>query len=127
MAHEQRAATSTLTLRALLVCLAALLLLPATEVSAQVSAQGRRARLSEDLLERLQAGSTENTCVLVTGTQAQVDTLAARHGLRIHKRLRSGAAVQVSAGSLSALADDEGIESLSGNYRLRAHMGVTTP
>ncbi len=73
--QQQRSARSTLALRALLVCLAAALLLPATDVSAK----GRRAAsLSQDLQDRIQAGSTDSTCVIVPGTQAQVDRMATR-------------------------------------------------
>ena len=94
MAHAQRSEMSAALSKvfATLVCAVALLL-PATDVSAQ-----GRARLSSDLQNRIQAGSTEETCVIVPGTNAQVDAIAARHGLRIQKRLKSGAVLQVPAG-----------------------------
>ena len=95
---------------------------PATDVSAQ----GRRARVSEDLAEQIQAGSVEGTCVIVPGTNAQVDAVAARHGLRIHKRLKSGAVLDVPAGSLGALAANAGAPWLSSNYHVGAHMSVTS-
>ena len=108
--------------RTFMLCVAALLLLS----SADASAQGRRARLSKDLATQLKAGHVTATCVLLTGTQTQVDSVAARHGLRVDKRLRSGAVVQVSAGALGALAEDAGIEALSSDYRIGGQMGVTT-
>ena len=61
----------------------------------------RRAHLSEDLQARLRAGDPTDTSVIVTGTQARVDAIAARHGLRIRKRLESGAVLDVPAGRLA--------------------------
>ena len=86
MTHRATASVSHLMLRVALLSLAATAALPA-----DVAAKGRRARLSEDLVERLQQGDTTDTSVIVSGTQARVDAIAARHGLRIQKRLRSGA------------------------------------
>ena len=91
--------------------LAVLALVPA----ADAAAQGRRVE-----------SATSDTCVLLSGPQSQVDAVAARHGLRVHKRLRSGAVVEGSAGALDALAAEAGASSLSSNYRLRGHMAVTT-
>ena len=90
------------TLRLALLFSAVALLLSADVASAQ----GRRARLSKDLAERLRAGDAREASVIVTGTDAQVTTLAARHGLRITKRLATGAVVDVPAGALAGLADD---------------------
>ena len=92
----------TWTLRLALMLSAAALLLSAD----MASAQGRHARLSRDLDALLSAGDTSEVSVIVTGTEAQVNTLAARHGLRITKRLVTGAVVDVPAGALAALADD---------------------
>ena len=74
--------------------------------------RGRHARLSSDLAERLRAGDQREASVIVTGTDAQVDALAARHGLRIKKRLATGAVVDVPAGALAALADDPAADQL---------------
>ena len=123
MTHEQRTAISAVRLKACaaLVCVAALLL-PVSDASAK----GQRARVSEDLRNRLRAGDNADTSVIVTGTQARVDAIAARYGLRIRKRLKSGAVLDVPAGRLADLAADRNLDALSGNYRLRSHMGVTT-
>jgi serine protease AprX len=123
MAFKQRAAASPkrLSWRPLMACLtAAVLLAPSS-----VSAQGRRARLSEDLANHLRTGG-DTTCVILPGSQGQIDTLATRHGLRVRKRLAAGALVDVPAASLPSLVEDAGVASLSGNYRLGAHMAVTT-
>ena len=64
------------------------------------SAQGRHARLSSDLAERLRAGDVREASVIVTGTCAQVQDLAVRHGLQIKKCLATGAVVEVPGGSV---------------------------
>ena len=75
------------------------------------SAQGRHARLSRDLAERLRAGDAREASVILTGTDAQVNTLAARHGLRITKRLVTGAVVDVpEAVQLARLMRRDGID-----------------
>jgi serine protease AprX len=89
------------------------------------SAQGRHARLSRDLAERLRAGDAREASVIVTGTDAQVTTLAARHGLRIKKRLATGAVVEVPEGMLEALANDPEADQLSSNHAVAAQMTVT--
>src|SRR5207253_347592 len=82
-------------------------------LSAHADAQGRRARLSHDLVERLGPGDTSATSVIVTGTPQRVAAIAARHGLRIRKRLQSGAVLDVPAGHLRELADDGTLDQLS--------------
>ena len=109
------------TIRLALTLSAAALLLSADVASAQ----GRHARLSRDLAERLRAGDIREASVIVTGTDAQVNTLAARHGLRVKKRLATGAVVDVPAGALAALADDPAADQLSGNHVVMAQMTVT--
>ena len=89
------------------------------------SAQGRHARLSRDLAERVRAGDVREASVIVTGTDAQVQDLAVRHGLRIKKRLATGAVVEVPAGALAALADDPAADQLSSNHVVVAQMAVT--
>jgi hypothetical protein len=92
--------------------------------SPEAWAQGRRARLSEDLEERLRTGDTSETSVIITGTQASVNAVAARHGLRIRKRLRSGAVLDVPAGRLNAVADDQRISHVSGIPKLKANGSI---
>src|SRR5688572_4044549 len=67
---------------------------------------GGHASLSSDLAERVRAGDQREVSVIITGTDAQVSELAARHGLGITKRLVTGAVVNVPAGALAALAKD---------------------
>ncbi len=109
--------------RIVFVCLAALLALAVP--AADAAAQGRRARLSDDLVRRLQAGDTANHTIIVTGSPAQVSGLAQRHGLTVRKRLKTGAVLDVPAGALDALTRDGGVDQLSGNHRLRSQMAIT--
>ena len=97
-----------------------LVILPAAS-----SAETPRARLSADLSDRIEKGDTQPTSVLVTTTQAHVDALAARHGLRVGRRLQSGAVLEVPAGKLAELADDASVGHLSGNQTMRSQMAVT--
>src|SRR5436190_11408453 len=70
-----------------------------------VSAQ-HRARLSRDLAERLRDGDGLITRVIITGSRARVEAVAARHGLRIRKWLQNGAALEVPAGFLARVIED---------------------
>ena len=101
-----------------------LLVLLGLTVPGEASAQ-RRARLSDDLAARLGAGDAAGTSVIVTGTAEQIDGVAARHGLRVRKRLQGGAVLEVPAGRLADLASDAGIDLLSGNSIVRSNMAVT--
>ena len=112
----------TRTLRRALMLSAAASLLLSADIA---SAQGRHARLSKDLDALLSAGDTREVSVIVTGTDAQVNTLVGRHGLRITKRLVTGAVVDVPAGALAALADDPQVDYLSSNHVVAAQMAVT--
>ena len=78
-----------------------------------------RARLSADLEDHLTAGS-QIIDVIVHGTRAEVDALAARYNLRVKRYLRSGAVFRLTAGQLAALKDDEAVDHLSADSRFRA-------
>jgi serine protease AprX len=105
-----------------ILCVAAVFLVCADPASAQGQ---RHARLSSDLAERVRVGDQREANVIVTGTDAQVNALAARHGLLITKRLVTGAVVNVPAGALAALADDSEADQISGNLVVGAQMAVT--
>src|SRR5688572_25054665 len=74
--------------------------------AADAAADARRARLSDDLVQRLKAGDIDDHTVIVTGSEAHVRAVAARHGLTMRKRLRTGAVLEVPAGALDALTRD---------------------
>jgi serine protease AprX len=86
----------------------------------------RRARLSKDLVDRLAAGDQSSTRVIVSGSREQIDTLATRYGVRVHKTLRNGAVLEVSGGQLDALTQDPEVESVSSDAPVRRMMAVTT-
>ena len=88
-------------------------------------APSRRARLSPDLVEQLRTGNREQTSVIVTGTSAQVNALAARHGLTVRRRLQTGAVLEVPAGALERVATDASVDAMSSNQPVRSQMGVT--
>src|SRR5690349_17311316 len=93
---------------------------------AVVNAQsGHRARLSADLVQRLGSGDAAATSVIVTGTRQQIDRIAKRHGLLVHKRLDTGAVLDVPAGALAALAADAEVDQISGNLAVQAHDDIT--
>src|SRR5688572_2482477 len=122
MHHTQRAAGFGFVVSTVVTAsVAAMLLLPV----ADASAQGRRPRVSADLAERLSRGDTAESSVIICGTQARVDAIAAKHGLRVRERLQCGAVLDVPAGRLADVAGDPGVDSLSSNYGMQAHMGVT--
>ena len=104
-----------------LVC-AGLLLTTSTSTEAQ---SRRRARMSQDLEQRLRAGDTDVTSVIVSGSSDRIARVAARHGLRIRKVLETGAVLEVPAGTLDAVAHDSEVDHLSTNHLVEAHMGVT--
>lgn len=121
-AVRSRALPRSLSLSRLFVVAIALTaaLLPGT-----ASAQGRRARVSEDLRQAIDAGNTSATSVIVTATPARVNAIARRHGLVVRKQLATGALLDVPAGGLAALADDAELDQLSGNTPMRSQMAVT--
>src|SRR4051794_30022695 len=96
---------------------AALMLLLALVIgladASTVSAQ-HRARLSRDLAERLRDGDGLITRVIITGSRARVEAVAARHGLRIRKWLQNGAALEVPAGFLARVIEDADVDQVSG-------------
>ena len=93
--------------------------------STEAAAQGRRARLSEDLKQKVAAGDARQTSVILTASSSVVDQVAARHGLRISKRLATGAVLEVPAGALQGLVDDAAIDQLSGNSVVQSSMAIT--
>src|SRR5213080_4170827 len=103
-----------LSLRLSTVALAAAGILMAAPAHAE-----HRARLSADLADHLAAGS-QTIDVIVHGDAATVGALAARYNARIKKVLKGGAVLQVTAGQLDALSQDDGIDHLSGDIRIQS-------
>jgi serine protease AprX len=86
---------------------------------------GHKARLSADLSDHLNAGS-QRIRIIVHGTRAEVDTLAARYNLRVTRYLESGAVLIVNAGQLEALRQDETQDHISGDIRLESSVDAIT-
>ena len=84
-----------------------------------------RARLSADLEQHLASPAVPTVAVIVTGSRDEIESLAARHGLTPKRWLSEGAVLDVAAGSLQALADDDAVAHLSGDVPVRGTMAVT--
>ena len=111
-----------------MLCATRLLLFAAAFVIAAAipaGAQARRTHVSDDLKRHLDSGDATATAVIVVGSSAQVDAIAARHGLSVRRRLSSGAVLDVPAGRLAEVADDNDIPQLSGDHITRGQMAVT--
>jgi serine protease AprX len=105
--------------------IAAALLTTLVLAVAPASAAGRhRARLSTDLADALTAGSPDLD-VIVHGTRAEIEALAARYNLRVRRLLRSGAVLRLTAGQLDALQQDEAVDHLSSDLPIRSTADVT--
>ncbi len=93
--------------------------------AAAAHAEPHRARLSADLADHLAAGSS-SIDVIVHGDPGFVAALAARYNLVVAKRLASGAVLRVTAGQLDVLRQDDSVDHLSGDIRIRSVGDVTT-
>jgi len=89
-----------------------------------VWAQRHHSRLSADLAEHLRAQSAQID-VIIHGTSAEVQTLAARYNVSVKRLLKDGAVLRVNAGQLSALEQDEAVDHLSEDAVVRAGADVT--
>src|SRR6476620_833618 len=94
-------------------------------LSAPASAQ-HRARLSQDLADRIASATNESTSVIVSGSESAVQTLAVRYGARLKKTVRGGGVLEVTGGQLAALSADPDVDHLSGDVRVQRMMAVTT-
>lgn len=84
-----------------------------------------RAQLSGDLLSHLAHHSTVHTRVIVSGTDSEVDALAARHHLTIVRRLEGAAVILANSDELADLASDAGVAHLSGDAPVHVGMAVS--
>ena len=84
------------------------------------------ASLSLDLLSHLAKHTAVQTRVIVPGTDAQIDALAAQHHLTIVRRLAGAAVVLANSDELSDLASDAGVTHLSGDAPVHNWMATST-
>ena len=101
----------------------ALLLAPGSVAVAQ--AQSSRARISEDLSDQIKKGNPSSTRVIFTASTERVNALAAKYGLRVTKRLKTGAVLDVPAGALASVVADADVDQLSGDHVIRSQMATT--
>jgi serine protease AprX len=83
------------------------------------------ARLSLDLSRHLERHTTARARVIVQGTDAKLDAIAARHGLVIVRRLEGAAVVLANSNELASLAADGDVDHLSGDVPVRTWMSVS--
>jgi serine protease AprX len=85
----------------------------------------RRAHLSRDLVSHLARHTSLRARVILRGTDAEVDAIAGRNGLKVLRRIAGGAVVAANAVELNKLASDAGVENLSGDLLVRNTMTVS--
>src|ERR1700730_18436264 len=100
------------------------LVLTSVAASTPAFAGGHRARMSDDLVDQLAAGSS-SIDVIVHGTRAEVDALAQRYNVRVKRYMKSGVVFRGSAGQLSALQQDETMDHLSADVPVHSIADVT--
>ena len=83
------------------------------------------AHLSFDLTRHLQRGTSLRARVIVQGTDADLDAIAARHRVTIVRRLTGAAVVLANSAELADLASDAAIDRLSGDVPVRTWMSVS--
>lgn len=110
--------------RRLLTAAAALALSFVLVENGEAQQRARRARLSADLAEHISTGSA-GVDVIVRGTRAEVEALAARYNVRVKRHLRSGAVLQVTGGQLAAIQDDGAQDHISSDAPIRSSADVT--
>ncbi|HZP47495.1 MAG TPA: S8 family peptidase [Vicinamibacterales bacterium] len=83
------------------------------------------AALSADLAKHLAKHTAMQARVIVHGSDAQIDALAAVHRLVVVRRLEGGAVVLANSNELAALAHDAGVAHLSGDATVRTSLTVS--
>jgi hypothetical protein len=89
-----------------------------------VASAQHRARVSRGLQAVLATGGDAQ--VIYEGPQAEVDRLAASYGLRVTKRLQSGAVFSGHHTAIEALAQDRVVVYLSEDERVLGMNKITT-
>jgi serine protease AprX len=84
-----------------------------------------RARLSEDLLAHEARHTPNRVRVIVHGTPAEVQTIAAGHRLTVVRQLDESAVLAVNSAELSDLAADAAVDHVSPDLRVRLMMSVS--
>jgi serine protease AprX len=101
------------------------LLVAASALALRGSPADHKAALSLDLLAHQGRQFSARTRVIVHGTDAEITALAARHHLRVVRKLSGGAVVAADGAELSRLAADSAVDHLSGDVPVRPSMSVS--
>lgn len=88
-----------------------------------VGGQGRRAKVSTDLLSFEARRTTARTRVIVRGSRVEIEALASRHGLSIARWLNDSAVVLANSAQVTALAAERDV--LSGDVPVTPFMDVS--
>jgi serine protease AprX len=70
-------------------------------------------------------GDFQPTTVIITASQAKVDRLAAKQGLRVQQRLAAGAVLEIPAYRLATWPTTSEVDSLSSNHEVAGQMAIT--
>jgi serine protease AprX len=85
----------------------------------------RRAHLSADLLVHVTRHTKARARVIVRGSEAELDALAARHHVQILRHLQGGAVLLANSAELDALQQDSALTAMSGDHVVRTAMSVS--
>jgi serine protease AprX len=88
-------------------------------------ANQHRASLSDDLLVFRARYASSRARVIVAGSDADIDALAARHHVQVVRRLGDGAVILVSAAELDEIAADAAVDHMSGDVPVLTSMSVS--
>ncbi len=82
-----------------------------------------QARLPESLKRLVRAQSTQSVDLIVHGSADEIAAIAARHGLRVRKRLSEGAVLQADGAQIGSLSAE--VDHLSRDVEVSSFMSVT--
>ena len=85
----------------------------------------RRAHLSADLLAHAARHTKARARVIVRGSEAELDALAARHHVQILRHFQGGAVLLANSAELDALQQDSALIAMSGDHVVRTAMSVS--
>ena len=85
----------------------------------------RHAHLSADLLAHAARHTTARARVIVRGSEAELDALAARHHVQILRHFQGGAVLLANSAELDALQQDSALIAMSGDHVVRTAMSVS--
>src|SRR5262245_23586863 len=100
-------------------------ILAASALGLRGANEPRRAHLSADLLAHVARHTNARARVIVRGSEADLDALAARLHVQIVRHLQGGAVFLANSAELDALQRESGIDALSGDHVVQTAMSVS--